>query len=292
MWNWHFANAVEVNQRNEMLHFCKSENIHTIFLQISYDFKTAKNGQIICQLHHIKELRSFLTEAHNLKINIEALDGARYLALTPWHPYVLSQVEALMQFNQQGQSQEQFDGLHYDIEPYSLPAWQQGQKESISLQYLTLIARMGEKLRKSGSKMTLGLSIPFWFEEPGDDGIINVNLTWNKQLKALSYHLLDLVDEIAIMDYRTAAQGPNGAIRHAQDEVQYADKVRKKVWVGLETGKVQGDPPSISFFGHPVSDLEKVSTEITQAFQNNKSFQGIAIHYYEPYKALLERQGK
>jgi hypothetical protein len=285
MWDWSYKSAIDASQRAELIAFCQKNGIQRIFLQISYAFVTSKNGTVECTIHNPKEAREFLADAHKAGLKIDAMDGASNFALKPWHPYVLSQVDSIIAFNKAGKPNERYDGIHYDIEPYTLKEFRTGQKESISLQYLELMSKIAAKMKKSG--MYFGIAIPFWLEQPGDDGKINVVVTWNKQEKPLSYHLLDIVDEIAIMDYRTQAEGDNGTIRHAKDEIAYADKVQKKVWVGLETSEVRGDPPTISFFGHPVSDLNQVRDATVAAFKNNPSFLGIALHHYGSLKPMF-----
>lgn len=42
-------------------------------------------------------------------------------------------------------------------------------------------------------------------------------------------------DGIAVMDYRTVAEGANGIARHARDEIAMARRLGRKVLIGLET---------------------------------------------------------
>jgi hypothetical protein len=74
--------------------------------------------------------------------------------------------------------------------------------------------------------------------------------------KPASEHVIDLVDEVAIMDYRTAAYGADGVIAMAQDELAYASKQGKAVFVGLETTELP-DEELIDFGGVPSSGLNR-----------------------------------
>jgi len=79
--------------------------------------------------------------------------------------------------------------------------------------------------------MSFGADIPFWFDE------LNKYLEPNAQHqgKPLSESILDRVDNISIMDYRTTAYGPDGVVAHAQGELSYAARTGKQVFIGLET---------------------------------------------------------
>jgi hypothetical protein len=289
MWVWDYRDAVDTSKRQEMFDFCKAKDIQTLFLQIPYETKTMENGTDSNELKKTKELHEFLEDAHQHGIRVDALDGDPKFVLKEWHPYVLDQVDAILAFNKEGKPNQGFDGIHYDIEP----KFKEGQRESICLQYLDLISAIADKIKKSNQKVILGLDIPFWYDENRDDqGKLLYEVSWEDNLKTMDQHLLDLVDEVAIMDYRTQALGENGAIHHAQGEINYANSIHKKVWVGLETSEQHGDPPSISFFGRSESDFDRVADAIIKAFQKSESFQGIAIHYYESYKSLTQSSKK
>ena len=53
--------------------------------------------------------------------------------------------------------------------------------------------------------------------------------------RPLSELIIDIVDNVGIMDYRTQAYGADGTIAHAQSELRYAAEVGKRVFLGLET---------------------------------------------------------
>jgi hypothetical protein len=290
MWEWKNGDATDAIKRKELLGFCKEQKIERIFLQLDYDWSSTKDGVITCNLFHSKEIHQFLGEANKMGIKVDALDGAGKFALKEWHPFVLSQLDAILAFNKEGKPGEQYNGVHYDIEPYGMKGFQDN-RVSICQQYLDLVSALEDKIKQSHQKFILGLAIPMWYNTNRDDnGNLLYNITWNNSTKTMDQHILDLVDEIAIMDYRTKALGNNGAIYHAQGEIKYADSVHKKVWIGLETSEVHGDPPSISFFGHPKSDFDKVAGEVINAFKNDSSFEGIAIHHYGSFKKLVQNK--
>ena len=56
--------------------------------------------------------------------------------------------------------------------------------------------------------------------------------------RPLSELIIDIVDNVGIMDYRTQAYGADGTIAHARSELRYAADVGKQVFLGLETGEL------------------------------------------------------
>jgi hypothetical protein len=53
--------------------------------------------------------------------------------------------------------------------------------------------------------------------------------------RPMSELIIDVVDNLGIMDYRTVAYGADGVIEHGINELRYAAKKGKKVFIGLET---------------------------------------------------------
>src|SRR5208282_3030954 len=101
--------------------------------------------------------------ANKMGIKVDALDGAGKFALKEWHPLVLSQLEAVLAFNKEGKPGEQYNGVHYDIEPYSMKGFQDN-RVSICRQYLDLVSAMANTVKQSKQKFIIGLAIPMWYD--------------------------------------------------------------------------------------------------------------------------------
>ena len=76
-----------------------------------------------------------------------------------------------------------------------------------------------------------GVDIPAWFDERNEffEPVADVDG------RPVSELIIDIVDNVGIMDYRTQAYGADGTIAHAQSELRYAAGVGKQVFLGLET---------------------------------------------------------
>jgi hypothetical protein len=86
------------------------------------------------------------------------------------------------------------------------------------------------QLAASGG-LSLGADIPFWFDSRNAFQELGAELDG----RPVSEHLIDILDNLSIMDYRTEAYGPDGVVAHALDELTYAARRGKSVLIGLET---------------------------------------------------------
>ncbi len=247
MWVWKVDPLLSLeNYRAEFFEFCQKMKVNEIFLQIPYKFINDLTVDVECEIMKPAELRAFIKEARNRGIKSHALDGYPEFVLTDHHPRVLAQVRALVDFNNNGSQAERFYGIHLDNEPYQLLGFNGPAGHSILRQFFDLNQKIMDLLKARASDLVYGIDIPFWFDEAKDhDGNLKHVLSYNGKTQDAARHLIDIVDNIGIMDYRNFAGGADGMVKHGQDEVRYANKVGKKVYLGVETFKY--DPTDISF---------------------------------------------
>jgi hypothetical protein len=214
-------------RQKQVLEFCRTNHITDLFLQLPYKLKPA--GPSVEMEWSPSMLKPVLSLFHGSGIRVSALDGAPDFALKEKHHEVMAVLGAVIRYNRSVNSVERFDGVRYDVEPYLLPNFAGVQKESVMSQYLDLLRKIRLEVDKEG--LEFGVDIPFWFDgkneffEPAAD----------LQGRPLSEWILDIVDNVGIMDYRTEAYGTDGVITHAVDELRYAAAKGKTVFIGLET---------------------------------------------------------
>lgn len=167
-------------------------------------------------------------------LRVYALDGFRSYALAKHHPAVLDVVDRVVRHNLEAPPDARFDGLHHDIEPYLLVGFHGTRRDQILIDYLHLVEEAARRVREAG--LAYGLDIPFWYDAPDEESYEPVEVAFRGIRKPASEHLIDLVDEVTVMDYRTTGYGADGTIRHGRDELEYAASVGKTLWIGLETG--------------------------------------------------------
>ena len=133
----------------------------------------------------------------------------------------------------------------------------------------------------AGSSLLVGPAMPFWF-----DGIEDVE--WNGQRRKLNEFVQDIYDYVAIMDYRNVAEGSDSIVSLALDELDYADRINKKVMIGIETLKTT--PEKVTFFGKGGIYFEEQLALAESAMTQHQSFGGFVVHHLKSYRLLVEEK--
>lgn len=228
MWLWNTKDLLGNDEEQiRFADFCTQNGITEIFMQLPYEIETENGKKTI--LWDETKVASLLSRLHGAAVKVHALDGDPRFALREWHAHVLDTIRSVIRFNKSVQPRERFDGVRYDNEPYILPNFAGVQKESIIAQYLELLRLSKELTGPAG--LEFGVDIPFWFDQKNE---FFEPITEFRD-RPLTGWILDIVDNIGIMDYRTEAYGADGVIAHALGELRYASKKGKKVFIGLET---------------------------------------------------------
>jgi len=228
LWLWETEKVVvDPEERRKLIAFCKTQGIKDLFLQIPYEAKKEKEKWEI--LWDSSKVRKLIAGLHRAGIIVHALDGDPRFALTEWHGRVIATIQSIILYNQEVSPQECFDAIRYDIEPYLLPGFAGVRKEAFLKQYLSLL-KTAKSMAKQAN-LALGVDIPFWLDSRNQF----FEKTAELEGRPVSELIIDIVDNIGIMDYRTQAYGADGVVAHAYSELQYAAKRNKKVFIGLET---------------------------------------------------------
>jgi hypothetical protein len=259
LWVWNTAEIMgSAGPRQELAEFCRREGFTDLFLQLPNGRdRMGQDGEITLDATRWK---GFLTFLANNRLRAHALDGFKNYALPEWHERVLKTVDNVVRYNESAGPDERFSGIHYDIEPYLLPGFQGPRQQKVLVRYLELLEKMA--LRARAAKLSFGVDIPFWYDSPNELTGELFPVEFHKVRKPASEHVLDLVDHAAVMDYRTFAYGADGIVALAEGELAYADKVGKKVFIGLETTELP-DEDLVEFEGEPgrgLPDQQPAST--------------------------------
>jgi hypothetical protein len=274
MWIWHTEGLLSDKGRRESLfRFCKEKNIAELFLQLILSYCSSSI------IEHPSKLRLFLREATSFGIRVHALDGHPSFALKKNHQKALGMINAVLEFNKNSAPSERFYGIHLDNEPYLLDGFKARKKEILA-SFLELKRLCAKEIR---SNLAYGIDIPFWFKE------------------VVGFNPIDICDNVGIMDYRNFAKGPGGIIECGLPYLEYADKKKKLIYIGVETlklederkqefsiiGAAKGEALSnISFAGKTEKQFEQELKEAEKEFLKHPSFGGFAIHHYESYRKL------
>jgi len=250
MWVWNTPDLIRLNAqgRADFFEFCLKEGIEHLWLQLLYVFETTVDlgppsprnpipDQTICAIRAQNSIRRFNREAHQAGLKVYGLDGYPEFVQKEYHHCPLGIVDAVIAFNDKSSPNERYDGVHFDNEPHLLIGWANWNRRSQILeQFLDLLVKCQQRVRKRPG-LKFGVDIPFWWQHLDErTGKVLGDVTFNGVRKAASYHCIDIVDTVGIMNYRDLADGPDGMVAHGADLLAYGDKAKRaKIYMGIET---------------------------------------------------------
>lgn len=273
-------------EKATLLTFLTTNNFTTVFIQLpGLPDKNVLPGEIIFDT---QAMQKFIQELKQSGLKVYALDGYKKYVLPNWHKGVLATVKRIGEYNASVPDISKFDGIHYDIEPYLMPGFAGANRIWLLNQKLILLEKMNQLCKQY--QLDFGIDIPFWYDEIDPYTQKVTQLTFNNKTRSLLEHVIELVDHIGIMDYRTSSTGPDGVVRHGNVELDIANKLGKKVYIGLETIKLP-DEESYSFSGPPSSGLPLLDDEswIILDSKGNKFFL-VPQNKLETFQELMKKQ--
>ncbi|MEX2115257.1 MAG: hypothetical protein WEB37_00100 [Bacteroidota bacterium] len=232
IWVWNTRDLVRDQRALEgLLSFLRDQSINHVFLAIPYDsdHPEARKGVPINHDEMARVVRSLNASG----VKVHALAGDKDFVKPEHRPFVRTTMQNIIRYQQTIGSAAQFYGIHLDIEPYLLPGFSSA-RQSWHLQNLLEVFAECASLARS-ARMVIGADIPAWLDAPNELTHRQMEILWNGGSKPVYQHIMDLMDFVALMDYRTRAWGEGGFISQAANELRYAAEIRKNIFVGLET---------------------------------------------------------
>jgi hypothetical protein len=255
--------------------FLKAKSIGTIYL-----YADAYRGRnlIVSQPDRYRRL---LRRMHAAGLKVYALLGSGYLNteryVLPRHrDDAVAMLQRVLDYNKAAAPEERFDGINLDIEPHILAEWSTRKMELLA-DFLDMSDALMRVKAASGQALTMGPAIPFWL-----DGI---QLEWKGKRKPVSQHVQDIYDFVALMDYRDRADGGDGLVSHAMDELAYGETIGRPVMIGIET--MPNELKKVSFHHLGEADLERELAATSRSVGRMRSFGGYVVHHYAAYRRWL-----
>lgn len=225
--------------------------------------------------------RALVRRMHEAGLKVQALLGSGYLhteryLLPEYRRAAQAMLQRVLDYNAAAAPEERFDGISLDIEPHILAAWSSRKMELLG-DFLDMSDALVRQKNAVAPTLPMGPAIPFWY-----DGI---PIEWKGRRKPMNEHVQDLYDYVALMDYRDHADGGDGIVSHARDELDYAAKIGKPAVIGVET--MPNATRKVSFHHLREGDMERELAATTRAVGESPGFGGFAIHHYAAYRRWL-----
>ncbi|WP_433620262.1 hypothetical protein [Paenibacillus cellulositrophicus] len=259
-WVWQ-TELIEDGGKN-LLDFAQNQGINLIYLQINRDMPAS-------------EYEAFIKNAHADNIAVHALGGDPGWAQTKHRDRLVGLVDWVNDYNNAEASDAQFDGIHLDIEPYVLPEWGT-DPEGVIGTWINNIQAFLDAAHASGSKLDLGIDLPFWFDgytvpDQGDE--------------KLTEWFMKSFDHVTVLAYRNTVDSEHGIVELARDEMESAQRLGTKVLVAVNTKQMPGEEYT-SFYGSGKSEMDQSLESLSGALESYTSYGGIAIHDFRNWENM------
>ncbi len=197
-WVWNYRAAVK--DPETILAICRTQGCSRVLIQMP----AQSDDEALW-----RDYARLLTLAQDAGIDALALDGYPEAIQEP--QVLADKIRRLLQLVRPGA----LFGVQLDIEPYLVPGFL--EDEAQLRRYVGSIETLKDAV---GGRTRLSMVIPFWLTAPTIHG------------RPLSYAVMDLADEVAVMSYRTDLDEVQDI---AEDILRYGDVIEKPVWLAIET---------------------------------------------------------
>lgn len=218
--------------------------------------------------------RSFIEAARGQNIEVHALGGEREWALKEQSPGLAAFLQRVADYNDSVPAEARFAGVHLDVEPYSLPEWHSDQSDIIG-NWKSVVSAAREFAW--AHSLALGVDLPFWLDgvPAGPDG---------DSAKTLDAWMMANSDSVALMSYRTEAEGDNGVLALVRQEMEHAADSSCRIYIGLNAAA--DTDAKLTFKDKGIASFNRVSSQIRRAYSKAPAFGGIAVHDLDAWMAL------
>ena len=286
MWVWDFEAYETRKERERLIDLCRLEGITLLLVQVHY--RTDPNTKLPTGMQDSQAYGDLIQECRKTGIAVEALEGDSHWAIKAGQADFWPKLTIILDWYKSQPANRRFAGLHLDVEPYLLKDFDTPYKLQILREYVEFMAKVRNRVKKVSPDLIFAADIPFWYDVyPEDEYLNHCVVEFNGVKKSTSSHIQDICDYIGIMSYRRHAVGENSIFDISVGEMNYAEKIGKKVFLGVETMPDQ-DPAYISFWGTNIPWFRKQIGLLEQTCAKQKGFGGILIHHYVSYRLLLE----
>lgn len=265
---WFWTTSRITTDTNRILNNCATNHINTMYLQW--------NSGVAASAY-----RTFISTANSMGIQVHALMGDPHWALTSYQSTCLSNINAVISYNNSVNSNERFVGVQLDNEPYLLTTpynWNNtNDRAEILREWLQTSNAYVSTIRGAG--LIAGAAIPFWLgTSPDVQAAIALDPT---NLSNFYQRIINAYDYVAVMAYRDNASDILSIIPTIMSY-----PTTPKVVIGIET--TQQSPNYITFYFEGYKAAEAAILAVHTSQKSLPSYMGMAIHDYEQWEPFFE----
>lgn len=169
------------------------------------------------------------------------------------------------------------DGLCLDVEPQSLPRWQE-DRPALLEGYVQLLAAIRSQLQ---SPLSLYATI---IPAYANAHIATVSLS-NRMMDSIRA-IGQITDGMILMAYRSQ---PKQALHMANRSIKILEDIGKPWWFGVTVGAHAG--PSIGYAWRGRINFLRETTDLSRALHNHHGYAGLAVQDYQGLQNILHGQG-
>jgi len=247
-----------VNDEAGTLAFLESKQVNKVYVQIDREIP-------------MKIYRHFITLASAKGIEVYALDGAPDWVGPKGTINQNKLFNWLKNYQKGSKPEQQFAGIHLDIEPYLYKGWTANQAATVK-SYQALLSKA--KTDASGMNLPLEADMPFWFDE-----MMYRNM-YGKG--TLAEWVIANTDSVTIMAYRDRAPMIMDIV---EKEINLAGQYGKSLVIGVETGQTD-EGEGITFFEEGEAFMNRELKAVSDYYTGFPSFKGIAVHHVGSWMEL------
>ncbi|MFP7735695.1 amidase [Priestia aryabhattai] len=215
--------------------------------------------------------KRFIEQAQVQGISVYALDSAPYWIGTSGVEKQEAFFNWIKAYQAEAEEQQQFSGVHLDVEPYLYKSWENNRAKSI-VQYQYVISQAVLQSRQLG--LPLAVDIPFWFDE--------VSFKNSNGSGSLGRWVIQYADEVTIMAYRNQAGKENGIAEITENERKWGRVLSTPIEIGVETmASDEGEHISFSAKGEEKM-MQELGMVLTECQAENPP-SSIAVHHFDSW---------
>ncbi|QHE54080.1 hypothetical protein GS400_19535 [Pontibacillus sp. HMF3514] len=257
---WHASNLI--SEPDQIIQFAKEKDLNMLYTRLDLRQPFSK-------------YQDFMEKAQEAGIEVHAMGGHPKWALEDLQPRIMKLVNYVKKYNGEATSAQKFDGIHIDVEPYTVNGWNRHNDEKLK-EWMDNI-KLFVKESKEGTDLEVSMDLAMWWDDRKTPG--NPDLPFNKWV-------MKQMDHTSVMAFRDYAEGPGGILYMTEEEVKHANNLGKPIVLSLEMR------PSlinkITFAEEGKAKMREQIDAMETNLQDESSYEGYMIHSYEYWKEAKE----